>query len=165
MLVQVHTNLPQLEESTGFRKLQPISPAIFWFITYIFDMIIHIITSLCIEIYYTLFDVHSFGIVEYSKFKKKKLKLLFKVKYARVFSMDLDPFGTVWLGLFTTVVHTLSSLFEPNSYVLHLFFFCFSKRFERVHCRVKSKHIVQSMYFSASMADITCANTKSMDKF
>lgn len=76
MLVQVHTNLPQLEESTGFRKLQPISPAIFWFITYIFDMIIHIITSLCIEIYYTLFDVHSFGIVEYSKFKKNKFKAL-----------------------------------------------------------------------------------------
>lgn len=60
--------LPFNEEVTEFRKLQNVSPALFWFTNYSIDLLIHIVFCAIIYVVLIIADTHNiFEQVDYSE--------------------------------------------------------------------------------------------------
>lgn len=80
-----YVSMPFNEERTEFKKMQPISPFIYWTSVYLFDAMIHIMYSYFIYLVHIWCDTHQvFETKEYSNFIL--LFLLFNIEDNRKFS-------------------------------------------------------------------------------
>lgn len=69
--------LPYTEEASEFKKLQNISPWLYWTTTFIFDMLVHTFVCVLLLIACILFDLaNAFKATEYGNVVEIKISLI-----------------------------------------------------------------------------------------
>lgn len=69
MYMLFYVFMPFAEERSEFKKIQPISPHLFWTVTYLFDALLHTLVMVLLMAITMLYDLpqHFFGATEFGE--------------------------------------------------------------------------------------------------